>query len=359
LIGITFFLETEASAEPQLELPDISENAIMGYTSGLRPFRNGGIRLEIETLGDKRIIHNYGHGGSGISLSWGTAAISLQLLDKHLEEVAPSEIKEIAVLGSGVIGLTTAHLLLEKGYKVHIYAKDFPPNTTSNVAPAIWSPFILGDVDLDNKTFWEIYKFSLQKYRSLAFSENPEFKGVRYVNAYSFRPDPPSHSNISEDIYEKKKTIQVLLPNEKLIIGKAYKQLLIDTSIYMEDLYQKVKRQGALFTSCHLKNWEELKTIPEKLVFNCLGLGSREVFQDTALEGIRGQIIYLKPSQEINYALFGRQKMEDPDIYFIPLNEKIALGGSYELNENTDKYDKTVVDEILNSTRKFFKLACD
>jgi D-amino-acid oxidase len=41
---------------------------------GLRPFRKSGVRLEEEKLGDGRtVIHNYGHGGSGFTLSWGCA----------------------------------------------------------------------------------------------------------------------------------------------------------------------------------------------------------------------------------------------------------------------------------------------
>jgi D-amino-acid oxidase len=41
---------------------------------GLRPFRKSGVRLESEKLGDGRtVLHNYGHGGSGFTLSWGCA----------------------------------------------------------------------------------------------------------------------------------------------------------------------------------------------------------------------------------------------------------------------------------------------
>ena len=41
---------------------------------GLRPFRKSGVRLENERLRDGRtVIHNYGHGGSGFTLSWGCA----------------------------------------------------------------------------------------------------------------------------------------------------------------------------------------------------------------------------------------------------------------------------------------------
>ena len=41
---------------------------------GLRPFRKSGVRVERDCLSDGRaVIHNYGHGGSGFTLSWGCA----------------------------------------------------------------------------------------------------------------------------------------------------------------------------------------------------------------------------------------------------------------------------------------------
>jgi D-amino-acid oxidase len=47
---------------------------------GLRPFRKSGVRLERARLRDSRtIIHNYGHGGSGFTLSWGCAEEVVQL----------------------------------------------------------------------------------------------------------------------------------------------------------------------------------------------------------------------------------------------------------------------------------------
>jgi D-amino-acid oxidase len=47
---------------------------ILAERVGIRPFRKSGVRLERGELGDGRtVIHNYGHGGSGFTLSWGCA----------------------------------------------------------------------------------------------------------------------------------------------------------------------------------------------------------------------------------------------------------------------------------------------
>ena len=52
----------------------IDKPNVLAERVGLRPFRKSGVRLERDQLPDGRIvIHNYGHGGSGFTLSWGCA----------------------------------------------------------------------------------------------------------------------------------------------------------------------------------------------------------------------------------------------------------------------------------------------
>ena len=53
---------------------NIGEPAVIAECVGLRPFRKGGVCLRGERLRDGRtVIHNYGHGGSGFTISWGCA----------------------------------------------------------------------------------------------------------------------------------------------------------------------------------------------------------------------------------------------------------------------------------------------
>jgi D-amino-acid oxidase len=52
----------------------IERSDVIAQRVGLRPYRRAGIRLESARLGDGRpVIHNYGHGGAGFTLSWGCA----------------------------------------------------------------------------------------------------------------------------------------------------------------------------------------------------------------------------------------------------------------------------------------------
>ncbi|MDQ6622209.1 MAG: FAD-binding oxidoreductase [Verrucomicrobiota bacterium] len=59
----------------------IAPPPVLAERVGLRPFRKSGVRLEREILRDRRtVVHNYGHGGSGFTLSWGCAEDVARLL---------------------------------------------------------------------------------------------------------------------------------------------------------------------------------------------------------------------------------------------------------------------------------------
>src|SRR5918996_1062254 len=79
----------------------VSWDRVIRTTVGLRPRRDSGFVLKAEQLDAKTVIHNYGHGGAGMSLSWGTGAIAADMALEHLERRA-------AVIGCGVVGLTAA-----------------------------------------------------------------------------------------------------------------------------------------------------------------------------------------------------------------------------------------------------------
>lgn len=65
--------QTEAIVERCVALvPELGRTPTTGVSVGLRPCRDE-VRLEHELRGDALIVHNYGHGGAGVTLSWGCA----------------------------------------------------------------------------------------------------------------------------------------------------------------------------------------------------------------------------------------------------------------------------------------------
>src|SRR5947209_16028809 len=97
-----------AAAARRLPPVLVTRERVIRSIVGLRPFRPSGFVVRAEKLDDKTVIHNYGHGGAGITLSWGTAQLAV-------EEGARNEARECAVIGCGVVGLSTARLLQQRG----------------------------------------------------------------------------------------------------------------------------------------------------------------------------------------------------------------------------------------------------
>jgi len=126
--------------------PRIARENIIREVVGHRPFRPGGFVVRSEKLGDKVVVHNYGHGGAGITLSWGSSALAVR-------ETLGMEYRDVAVIGSGVMGLTSARLLQDAGWNVTIYTKDMPRHTTSNVAGGEWGPFSAHDPKVSSDAF--------------------------------------------------------------------------------------------------------------------------------------------------------------------------------------------------------------
>src|SRR5579863_1488594 len=108
---------------------------IFRITVCLRPFRAAGPRLDVERVGDKVVVHNYGHGGSGWSLSWGSADVVV----RRALEASPG-LQECAVLGCGALGLTAALTAQRMGLRVTIYARERPPYVRSVRATGSWTP---------------------------------------------------------------------------------------------------------------------------------------------------------------------------------------------------------------------------
>src|SRR5262245_53690120 len=125
---------TRPSVAPRrapIDLPPVKAgwDRVIRTTVGLRPHRDSGFVLKPDRLDDKLLIHNYGHGGAGMSLAWGTGLMAAELATEH-------QARQAAVIGCGSVGLTCARQLQRRGFDVTIYAAAIPPNVTSNMSLA-------------------------------------------------------------------------------------------------------------------------------------------------------------------------------------------------------------------------------
>ncbi len=150
-----------------------SWDRIIRTTVGLRPHRDPGFVLKPDRLDDKLLVHNYGHGGAGMSIAWGTGLMAAEFATDH-------QSRQAAVIGCGSVGLTCARQLQRRGFDVTIYAAAVPPNVTSNMSLAGFTP-LSGLVSYDRRTAeWDtqFVRAAQIAYRQLQLLAGPHFGGV-------------------------------------------------------------------------------------------------------------------------------------------------------------------------------------
>ena len=322
----------------------VSSDRVIRTIVGLRPFRPSGFILKSERLNDKTIIHNYGHGGGGVSLSWGTAKLAVDLALQTQET-------SFAVLGCGVIGLSTARLLQRKGFQVTIYAKDLPPETTSNVAGALWAPVSVYEENKVTSEFMNQFNLASKISHRMFQDFVGEKYGVWWIknyflgNAFDFPGGKELYPGFNEH-HEAKK-----------LFGSAdvteISTMMIEPSIYLNSLTEDFYLAGGKIEVRHFNSKRDIELLGERVIMNCTGLGSSKLFIDSELIPVRGQLSILLPQTEIDYSYVAPS--HDNLLYMFPRKDGIILGGTSEKGNWSLEPDAKESERILNGHHKISK----
>jgi glycine/D-amino acid oxidase-like deaminating enzyme len=322
-----------------LAAPNLADDQVVRFVAGIRPFRRGGPRIEREEIAGKIVVHNYGHGGAGFTLSWGSAMVAAELL----RGVARGT--EVAVLGSGVVGLCTARVLQEQGLRVRVYAREFPPHTTSDVAGAEWSPDIVerGATRQLHQRFDRMLVLSWRRFQLLV---GPRW-GVSPRAIYEAEDVPSGLDQLPAGLAHAPRRLAAL-PFAPARTGRVYRTLLIEAPIFLAALVDDVRRAGGILEPRAFASPRELHALAEPVVVNCLGVGAGALFGDPAVVPIRGQLVHLRP-QALSYLL------DHPNGYVVPRSDALVLGGTFEQGIAEASTDPAACARILEDNRRFFR----
>jgi len=349
--GCASLAQTAAAPAPSRTFAPVraSEDRLFDVTVCLRPFRAAGPRLDTEQVGDTLVVHNYGHGGSGWSLSWGSSTLAVQ-------KAMGSSPKEVAVLGCGALGLTSAILAQKAGAQVTIYARDWLPETRSARATGSWTPD--SRIALTDKAapgfaaLWEqMARISFKTYRGyLGLPGSP----VEWNDRYVLTDSPPGHAPPvlapgELDFASYGDRIRDITPNPTYMpagstpfptpVVRRYSSMMFNIADYGHTLLTDFRLAGGKIVRAEFREPSELTALKEKVVINCPGYGARALWKDESIVPVRGQIAWLIPQPEVDYGLQYRHVTMLPrrDGVVIQMLEGGDMRGYGDDNETADR----------------------
>lgn len=251
--------------------------------------------------------------------------------------------------------------LLEAGHRVEIWARELPPNTTSNVAAAIWYPYKAYPVE--RVTGWGLRAFEV-------FTELAEVEGtgVFMSEGYEVFRQPVDDPWWLSCVRSFRRMRPEELPRGRRD-GYAFETPVIEMSIYLDYLVQRFRELGGTVMVREVRSLAEAFAECD-VVVNCAGLGSRELVGDAELFPIRGQVVRVEPLEGKRFLLdeddepgesLGMEVEAGADTedelhgvtYIVPRSNDCVLGGTAQVGDWSLEPDMATAQDIIERCARF------
>jgi glycine/D-amino acid oxidase-like deaminating enzyme len=311
---------------------------------GHRPYRPSGFVVKGEQFDEKLVVHNYGHGGGGISLSWGSSALAVR-------ETLGMTPAKVAVIGGGVMGLTSARLLQDAGWEVTIYTRDMARHTTSSVAGGEWGPYSVHDPSISTHEFKSQIQFAARIAHHAFTTLGGTDYGVHWTELYNLSDSPPEDGGEFEYLYPFRVDLQ---PDEHPFPAPYVRHeltMMVEPATFLRRLIEDFQQSGGRFVIRNFANKEEILALPEPVMFNCTGLGAATLFDDTELIPAKGQLVYLPPDPDVDYLTIGGG---NSNLYMFSRTDAVLLGGTFKLGDYSRNTEPEETERIVTEHQRIF-----
>ena len=239
----------------------------------------------------------------------------------------------VAIIGSGVSGLTCAVVFAEREHRVTIFANETGEQTTSAAAAAIWFPY-------DAEPAAKVIPWSLATYEHLRKLARDPGTGVSMIELRCFSRanempiphwgGPLGACPLTRATKGKRDRAQNTFPSA-FSSGFSIRVPLTDTTRYLDYLRERLTNAGGRIKTVHLQSIEQVPR-PFKIIVNCAGIGARELTPDPGLESHRGQVAIVG-KHDLRCAIV----CDDPPLmYAIPRKSDCVFGGTNSVNSSRD-----------------------
>jgi D-amino-acid oxidase len=252
--------------------------------------------------------------------------------------------KKIAIIGSGISGLSCAYLLCEKKYDVTVIAKAFSPNITSNRAAAFWFPYHIRNDKRGVNWAQKSYSF----YETLSADASTGISMKQLIKV--LRENEIEEEPIWVDFIPKGACKKV--PQENLSPGVevAYDVTvpLIETQIFLPYLKNYVTERNVKFIEREINDLDELKNEYD-FIINSTALGAQKLCNDKTIIPVRGQVALIETRTDFPIYLDNEKPL-----YLVPRKDAMIVGGTYEENVYEEKTESSTIEKILSNAYEVF-----
>ncbi|NWT33561.1 OXDD oxidase, partial [Cardinalis cardinalis] len=234
---------------------------------------------------------------------------------------------KIAVVGAGVIGLSTALCITETcpSSSVTVLSDQFSPNTTSDVAAGMLIPHIYPDTPIHRQKQW--FRETFTYLFAISNSAQASEAGIHLVSGWQIFKSPPKEelpfwSDIVLGFRPMSEVELQKFPQHRF--GQAFTTLKCDCPPYLLWLEKRLKATGTqMYTRKVADLWELHREYD--IVVNCTGMGAHQLVGDKQLFPVRGQVLKV-------HAPWVTQFIRDGDglTYIYPGIHRVTLGGTRE-----------------------------
>ncbi|MFI7008543.1 FAD-dependent oxidoreductase [Streptomyces sp. NPDC050145] len=236
---------------------------------------------------------------------------------------------EVIVVGGGVIGMSTALTLAERGRRVRLWSRDPVDRTTSAVAGALWWPYRIDPVERVGP--WSLR--SLRRYEEWA--ARPDETGVRMVEGVHAGTRLAGLGTWAAAVTGLRDTSR----------GLAARLPLLDMPVHLRLLREEAERAGVVMEARTVTSLDEALAAAPAVV-NCTGLGARELVPDLSVRPVRGQLVVVR-NPGVRHWYVSADEGSDATTYFFPQPGGLILGGTAEEDDWSLEPDPAVAAAIV------------
>ncbi|CAI5759995.1 unnamed protein product [Candida verbasci] len=267
---------------------------------------------------------------------------------------------KFVIVGAGVIGLYTAFELLQHGIsgnELSVIAEFSPGDESINYpSMAAGANHSLMSGEDDNMLKFEKYNYlNMHKIQQAIGGKEKGIDRYKSTEYWEIKPSSMKKIDSVKSYFEEYEEIPVSKLPDGAEFGISFLSWNFNAPKFLFNLYKHLQSQGVSFTRKKLSHIIQAYSDDTKYVFNCTGLGAKDLIGDKLMYPARGQVVVVKaPHIKENVMLWSKYK---PPTYIIKRpfsNDQLILGGFYQKDDYRSDNYKAENDDVLKRTTKLF-----